>query len=295
MGFEECDESDIPTKTIKPNHLMFKIKSALGVKKLNVINKRVKTGFGLLLLSLFINHIAQKDSFPFIDNYNFPLLSTIVSIVIGTIVLIIADINFKYFKEKHFQEKITVQLLLRFLLSTLGYIALAYIPIYFVAVWLKEGSYEFYYFLTGLLLTLLLSSLAIIIIFSKAIYQLHKLETIRGKINFKKSGKTYIIDYTDIAYIFSELKIVYIVTTDGKNITTDFTLNELEDKVNDHLFFRANRQTIINHNSIESSQAIVNGKLLVTLKTRFPEKDNYQIMISRYKKKAYEEWFSKKL
>ena len=274
---------------------MFKIKSALGVKKFNLINKRVKTGFGLLLLSLFINHIAQKDSFPFIDNYNFPLLSTILSIVIGTIVLIIADMNFKYFKEKHFQEKITVQLLLRFLLSTLGYIALAYIPIYFVAVWLKEGSYEFYYFLTGLLLTLLLSSLAIIIIFSKAIYQLHKLETIRGKISFKKSGKTYILDYSEIAYIFSELKIVYIVTTDGKNITTDFTLNEVEDKVNDHLFFRANRQTIINHNSIESSQAIVNGKLLVTLKNRFPEKDNHQIIISRYKKKAYEEWFSKKL
>ncbi len=263
-------------------------------KKNRRLKSRLITGLSLLILSLIINHLTENNNFPFSDTYRFPLFSIIASIVIGTIVLIIADINFKYFKENYFNNKITSNNILHFLLSTMGYISIIYIPIYYFAVWIHDENFSFYYLLIGLLLTLLLSCLTIIFLFAKDIYKLHKLETLNGKIDFKYNGETHLINYRDVSYIFSESKIVYIVTISGETLITDFTLNQLEDKISEHLFFRANRQIILHYNSIEHFKPIENGKLIVTLKS-FLEKDIPQITISRYKKKDFEAWFNKKL
>jgi hypothetical protein len=274
---------------------MNRITQIFKIIKFNNLNYRVRTGFALVIISLVTNHLTENDNFTFNSSYSFPLFSIITSIIIGTLVLIIADLNFKHFKEKHFTYKIIPEIIIRFLISTLGYISIIYIPIYFIIVWLKGGDYEFYYFLIGLTITLLLSSLGVILIFAKEIYKLHKLETINGKINFRKGGETFLINYSEISYVHSENKIVKIVKTDGKWLVTDLTLNEVEATINEHLFFKANRQTIIHYQSIENSKSIENGKLLVSLKPTISEKDNHQINISRYKKKEFKEWLERKL
>ncbi|MDY8135516.1 LytTR family DNA-binding domain-containing protein [Aquimarina sp. 2201CG5-10] len=271
------------------------IRRVLKLKKTNRLYSRLQTGIALIIIVLVANHLSQSDHFPFNDSYDFPLFSILTSTVIGTLILIIADLNFKYFKEKHFVEKITPQNLIYFLLSTLGYISIIYVPIYYFVVWLKNEEYEFYYLLTGLSITLLLSSLGIIFLFAKEVYQLYKLETISGKINVKQRGKTFLLNYSEISYIYSENKIVYFVKSDGQVIATDSTLNEIENKISEHLFFRANRQTILHFSSIENLKPIENGKLLVTLTPGILEKNNYQINISRYKKKPFEQWLEHKL
>lgn len=274
---------------------MTKFSSILSSKRYYKIKSRIFTGLILVLISLVLNHLTENENLLFSKSYSFPLSSTLISIAIGTIVLIIADLNFKHFKDTYFLKNITSKSLIIFLLTTLGYITIIYIPIYYFLVRFKNGDYEFYYLFTGLSLTLLLSSLGVIVVFAKDIYKLHRLKTISGKINIKKDGKSLLVSFDEVAYIYSENKIVYLVKLDGSTIITDFTLNEVEDQINDHLFFRANRQTILHFQSVEQLKSIENGKLEVTLKHGIFVKDKYQIIVSRYKKKLFEKWLQHKI
>jgi len=143
--------------------------------------------------------------------------------------------------------------------------------------------------------TLLLSTLGIAFLFSNDIYKLHKFASISGKLKVQQGGKITLVNFTDIAFIYSENKVVYIVQTDGTSLVTDFTLNELEDKVSEQIFFRANRQTVLHSRSIEQVKSIENGKLLLSLKPTISDNKTYQINISRYKRQEFMEWFDKKL
>jgi len=274
---------------------MNKIKSALNFRKNRNLKSKIKLGGALIIVSVITNHLTENTNIPFTDSYDFPLFSIVISIIIGVLILIIADLNFKYYEQKYFETEITPSTLILFLTSTLGYVAIMYIPLYFIVNWLDEGELDPYYFIVGLALTLLLSSLLIIFTFARKVYKLHKLETIEGKLTCKRGGQTFLVAYADISYVYSKNKIVHIVRPDGNTLTTDFTLNEVEDKINEHLFFKANRQTILHYQSIENIKPIENGKLLITLKSTLPNKENHQINISRYKKKAFEKWFASKL
>ncbi len=257
----------------------------------------VRNGFIIVILSILINHLTEPENFPLNKSYKFPWFPIVASIVVGSIVLIIASFNFKYFRNKYFTKKINTQLLVRFLFSTLGYITILYIPIYYGLNGLINGteSYSIYHLLTGLSISLLMCALGIALLFSKDIYNLHKLIAIKGTLKVQQGGKITLVNYPEIAFIYSENKIVYIVKTDRTTISTDFTLNEVESKVNEQSFFRANRQIILHARSIEQVQSIENGKLSVQLKSTYSDKKFSQINISRYKKQAFMDWFEKKL
>lgn len=251
----------------------------------------------LVIISFVVNHLSQQENFPFSDNYTFPWISMLISMFIGSIILIIAYFNFQFYKTTYFTTKINVSLLLRFLLTTLGYVTIIYIPIYIIIIGLVDGtnSYSLYYGLTGLSITLLLSTIGITASFSNEIYQLHKVATISGKLKVQQGGKITMVSVSDISFLFSESKVVYLVKIDGTLITTDFTLNDIETKMNEYHFFRANRQTILHPRSIEQVTFIENGKLSVLLKPSFSDKKASQITISRYKKQAFINWFESKL
>ena len=197
-------------------------------KHINFSNFFKKNGFILVALSIVVNHLVTPEHFPLNKSYSFPWESIIVSILLGSIIVLIAGLNFQHFKKKDFTKKINLQVILHFLFSTLGYISIIYIALYYSLNGLVNGtdSYNAYYLLTGLSVTLLLSSLGIAILFSNDIYQLHKFATLNGKLRVRRSGNITLVNFTDIAFIYSENKIVYIVQTNGTSIVTDFTLNE---------------------------------------------------------------------
>lgn len=211
--------------------------------------------------------------------------------------MLIARFNFNYYKRKYFTEKINIELLIRFLFSTLGYITILYILLYYSLNGLINGveSYRIYHLLSGLSVTLLICTLGIALLFSVDVYKLHKLISIKGTLKVRQSGKITLVEYPEIAHIYSENKIVYVVKTDGTVITTDFTLNEVESKISEQSFFRANRQTILHVNSIEQVKSIENGKLSVVMKPINTDKNALQINISRYKKQEFMNWFEGKL
>ena len=261
------------------------------IKKNNTTNFWVKRGLLLMIIAFIANHLMEIDNFPLSASYKFPLFSILVSFITGSIVLLISDLNFNYFKKKYFREEINIRLLFRFLTSTFGYITILYIPSFYFVVWLQNGDFRFYYLITGLSITLLISTLALIFLYGQKVYNLHKLKIPGGKLVVQKGNNKRLITISEISYFYSEHKIVYIVLLNGQKISTYFTLNEIENKISKHLFLRANRQTLVHPLSIKEIKSIENSKLLVTLHPTIPDKQITQIVISRYKKKAFNEWF----
>ncbi|MEM9361150.1 MAG: LytTR family DNA-binding domain-containing protein [Bacteroidota bacterium] len=266
-------------------------------RKINLSNFWVSNGIALVVIAVVVNHLTQPESFPFNESYKFPWFSILVSIVLGSAIIGIAKLNFNHFRKKHFIHKINTKLLLRFLFSTLGYLSLFYSLFYLVVVGIVASvdGYSLYYFLTGFSVTLLISVISIAILFAKELYQLYRFSSIEGKLKVEYGGKITLVGYEEIAFVYTENKIAYIVKTDGTSVFTDFTLNEIEDKINAHSFYRANRQTILHASAIEQVQAIENGKLSVKLKSDISKEKAQQINISRYKKQEFLDWFEKKL
>ncbi|UZO79765.1 LytTR family transcriptional regulator [Aquimarina sp. ERC-38] len=242
----------------------------------------------LILFSLVVNHIAASDNFQENASYRFPIVGFLFTIGFSTLVGIIAHSNFKFHKKKYFSLKVDITKIGRFMGSTLGYIALIYIPVnVFIAV-VIDGEIQFYYIVIGLLITLLVCFILIGLWYAQDLYNLSLKD---AEITINSGAKIKKLTYQNIACFYSENKIVYTLQNDGTTIDTEFTLNELEEKINDQLFFRANRQIIIHKHAVDQIEKIENGKLHIRLKAFIKNDAVTEITISRYKRKAFMDWF----
>ncbi|MFD2517713.1 LytR/AlgR family response regulator transcription factor [Salinimicrobium flavum] len=243
------------------------------------------------IFSLVLNHLATRESFPDSESYRFPVEGFLASIALCILIGIIADLNFKFYKRKHFSKKVETATIVWFMASTLGYIIMMYIPLNIIINIVAGAETEFYYLLIGLLLTLLLSFILVGLLYARDLYNLYKLSIKDAEITIESGAKMTKLTYENILCFFIENKIVYTVQNDGTTINTDFTLNELEEKINDQLFFRANRKIIIHKDAVDQIEKIENGKLRLRLKASIENDAIAQIIISRYKRKAFMDWF----
>lgn len=251
----------------------------------------IQKGVVLILFSLIVNHIAASDNFQDNASYRFPIEGFLFTIGFSTLVGIIAYFNFKFHKKKYFSIKVDITKIVRFMASTLGYIIIIYIPAnVFIAV-VIDGEIQFYYIVIGLLITLLVCFILIGLWYAQDLYNLYKLSLKDVEITIDSGAKIKKLSYQNIACFYSENKIVYTVQNNGTTINTDFTLNELEEKINNQLFFRANRQIIIHKDAVDQIEKIENGKLRIRLKTFIKNDTVTEITISRYKRKAFMDWF----
>ncbi|GAB3002827.1 hypothetical protein GCM10027284_20800 [Cyclobacterium sediminis] len=244
-----------------------------------------------IIFSLVVNHLSSPESFPDGKSYRFPVEGFLSTIALCILIGIIAELNFKHYKKKYFSKKVEITSISWYMVSTLGYITIMYIPLGIVLNKISGGETEFYYLLIGLLITLLLSIILIGLAYSLDIYNLYKLSIKDNKIIIESGAKITKLTYENIAYFYSENKIVYTIQNNGTSITTDFTLNELEEKINDQLFFRVNRKIIIHKDAVDQIEKIENGKLRITLKTSIENDAITEINISRYKRKEFMNWF----
>ena len=261
----------------------------------NYINSTVVSWFQKIIIfiifSLIINHLASRNSFPYSESYRFPIEGFVSSIVLCILISIIAALNFKFYKKKYFSKKIEKRNIVWFMTSTLGYITIMYIFLSIISNLILGGQTVFYYLVIGLLITLLLSFTIIGSSYAKDIYHLYKLSLKDAEIRIENGSKITKLTYENIACFYSENKIVYAVRKDGTTITTNFTLNELEEKINDQLFYRANRQIIIHKEAVDQIEKIENGKLRIRLKASIENNAIAEINISRYKRQEFMHWF----
>ncbi len=87
---------------------------------------------------------------------------------------------------------------------------------------------------------------------------------------------------------FCRDEVIYLHTLDGRKLITDYdTLDELEELTDPALFFRANRQFLLQLNAVAGYQPHYSGKLLVRLKLP----DILEVSISKEKAMAFRHWF----
>ena len=245
----------------------------------------------LIIFSLVVNHLAASDNFLDSETYRFPTIGFLFTIVFFILVGIIAELNFKFYKKKYFSKKLEINTIARFIASTLGYFAIIYIPVNIILEIVVNGEVQFYYTLIGLLISLLICFILIGLLYAKDLHNLYKLSIRDAEIIIDSGAKMKKLTYENIMCFYSENKIVYTLQNDGTTINTDFTLNELEEKINDQLFFRANRKIIIHKDAVDLIEKIENGKLNIKLKTPIKNDAITEINISRYKRKAFLNWF----
>lgn len=73
------------------------------------------------------------------------------------------------------------------------------------------------------------------------------------------------VEVNDIAYFFTQDKIVTLVTAENRRYPTDYTLDELEQLLDPKQFYRINRQFIINSSAIREMYVISKSRVKLVL------------------------------
>lgn len=103
----------------------------------------------------------------------------------------------------------------------------------------------------------------------------------------KKGLENISLRLEDIVLFFTENKIVYVTDNQGKKYMTEKNLAELEKELDPQLFFRVNRQYIININYIKGFKSFEKVKLKVDLV--LPELP-HQIIVSQETAPEFRKW-----
>lgn len=85
--------------------------------------------------------------------------------------------------------------------------------------------------------------------------------------------------------------LIYVCTKNQEKFNMDFeSLDEIEEMLDPDLFFRVNRQFIVNRNSVQRVWGIENSKMMVKLKEPH---QNIEIDMSRQKAPIFKKWLEK--
>ncbi len=119
---------------------------------------------------------------------------------------------------------------------------------------------------------------------SQEIKQLIKKDkTTLSRVLVKIGYNLKIVQTQEVSCFYSENKIVYLQTQE-RAFPSDFTLDELEDILDDKKFFRVNRQFIINSDYIKNIHTSPNYKV----ELEFQPKE--EITVSRDRVKDFKDW-----
>jgi DNA-binding LytR/AlgR family response regulator len=90
----------------------------------------------------------------------------------------------------------------------------------------------------------------------------------------------------EIAYFFADDKITYLVSNEGRRFIIDYKLEQLENLLDPHFFFRLNRKFVIKIEAVQKIKALINSRLQVSLKPNFEQ----EIFVSKDKTSEFKIW-----
>jgi DNA-binding LytR/AlgR family response regulator len=112
--------------------------------------------------------------------------------------------------------------------------------------------------------------------------------SIPKRILAKKGIEFYALDIHDIVYFFTQEKLVFAITSTGQKLICEKNLTTLEQELSEHLFFRANRQCLVNFHYIKSFRTYEKVRIELNLKT--PEKQ--KIIVSQDNTSFFRKWIA---
>ncbi|HYG17914.1 MAG TPA: LytTR family DNA-binding domain-containing protein [Ohtaekwangia sp.] len=111
--------------------------------------------------------------------------------------------------------------------------------------------------------------------------------TTRQRIVGKKGTEFMAIDINDIAYCYTEHKIVFARDFNGRQLIIDKSLGELEASLDPEIFFRLNRKFIANVKAIDRFKS-VQGKIRIYLKPETKE----DVHVSKETAPGFRRWIA---
>lgn len=103
---------------------------------------------------------------------------------------------------------------------------------------------------------------------------------------YKDKIKTVMVE--EVAYFYADSKAVYMTLHDGKSYYLNFSLEQLEDKLNPKYFFRANRKFIVHIQSVKEASVYSKGKL----KLHLEPSSEIELIVSSEKSGKFKNWLN---
>lgn len=102
-----------------------------------------------------------------------------------------------------------------------------------------------------------------------------------------KSKDSYsYVESRDIAFFYSEDKVVFLHTFADKRYIIDYTLDSLEQQLAVNKFFRVSRNCISNIKAIQTIDKYLNGRLKITFRPACP----HEVLVSRVRVTDFLQW-----
>ena len=108
---------------------------------------------------------------------------------------------------------------------------------------------------------------------------------LQDRIVAKKGTEFIALNWSEIAYFFTEHRIVFVKDFTGRQLIIDKNLSEIESNLDQKQFFRINRKFIANINAIEKFKPD-NGKIRIFLKPEMKE----EIHVSKETAPEFRKW-----
>lgn len=115
---------------------------------------------------------------------------------------------------------------------------------------------------------------------------LNKMKPAEKRFLIKFSGQLVNLSSNDVACFFTHKKMVMVMTSTGKKMPIDESLEQLEKELDKQQFFRVNRGIIVNKESIDKMVTYSRSRIKVFLKPVF----NEDIIVSRERTPLFKEW-----
>ncbi len=109
----------------------------------------------------------------------------------------------------------------------------------------------------------------------------------KSRIVARKGTEFVALTHEEIAYFFTEHKLVFVKDFQGRQMIVDKNLGELENMLDKEQFFRLNRKYLINIKSVDRFKPD-NGRILVFLKPEIIE----DVHVSKETAPEFREWIS---
>ncbi|PKF76059.1 LytR/AlgR family response regulator transcription factor [Chryseobacterium sp. PMSZPI] len=102
-----------------------------------------------------------------------------------------------------------------------------------------------------------------------------------------REGYLY-VESRNIAYFYSEEKVVMLHPFDDKRYIVNYTLDQLENQLPKDLFFRVSRNCIANLKAIKGIKKVANSRLAIEFEPQCP----HEIIVSRVRVQHFLEWLN---
>lgn len=114
----------------------------------------------------------------------------------------------------------------------------------------------------------------------------HSREPKRNRIAVKRGTELRSVKHEDVAYFFTENKIVFLVTKENEKYLVNKRLRDLDEELDNAVFFRVNRKFIINIDHVKKVKQLDRSQLQVELLLPL----NEPIIISQENASEFKQW-----